>query len=134
MTSNTSARGCQWMTKSNGSSVDVQLFHVKVQSFGASQCLHSECFVDLQIRIYLTFFQSDCKKWAHTSIRSMSSRVSFVALSKFWMAETGPIPIMLGSTPTVAHPVNLANGVKPSADTASSLANTIAPAPSQMPC
>lgn len=66
-------------------------------------------------------------------MRSISFKVRFVALSKFWIAGTGPIPIMLGSTPTVDHPAKRANGVRPSAFTASSLASIIAPAPSQIP-
>lgn len=63
----------------------------------------------------------------------MSSSVLPVSLSKFLIAGAGPIPIMLGSTPTTVYPTKRANGFNPSALTASSLAKMTAPAPSQIP-
>lgn len=50
------------------------------------------------------------------------------------MAGDGPMPIIDGSTPTVAYATSLASGLNPFFFTDSSLANTIAPAPSQIPC
>lgn len=63
----------------------------------------------------------------------MSSSVLPVSLSKFLIAGAGPIPIILGSTPTMLYPTKRANGVKPSVLTASSLAKITTPAPSQIP-
>lgn len=69
-----------------------------------------------------------------TSTSSISSSVLPVSLSKFLIAVTGPIPIILGSTPTAEYPTKRANGFNPSVLIASSLAKIIAPAPSQIPC
>jgi len=63
----------------------------------------------------------------------MSSSVLPVSLSRFLIAGAGPIPIILGSTPTIEYPIKRANGFKPSALMASSLAKITAAAPSQMP-
>lgn len=63
----------------------------------------------------------------------MSSRDLPVTLSKFLIAGTGPIPIILGSTPMIEYPIKRANGFNPSVLTASSLARITAPAPSQIP-
>ena len=63
----------------------------------------------------------------------MLSSVLPVTLSKFLIAGAGPIPIMLGSTPTILYPTKRANGFKPSALTVSSLAKITALAPSQTP-
>lgn len=53
----------------------------------------------------------------------MSSSVFPVALSKFLIAGTEPIPIRLGSTPATLCPTKRASDFKPSVVTASSLAN-----------
>lgn len=66
-------------------------------------------------------------------MRSMSFKVRPVAFRTFWIAGTGPKPIIEGSTPTVEYPTTLANGFKLFFAAASSLANTSAPAPSQIP-
>ncbi|EZA58249.1 hypothetical protein X777_01206 [Ooceraea biroi] len=66
-------------------------------------------------------------------LHSMSSSVLPVSLSRFLIAGAGPIPIMLGSTPTTEYPTKRASGLRPSALTASSLAKMTALAPSQMP-
>jgi hypothetical protein len=49
------------------------------------------------------------------------------------MAGTGPIPIMVGSTPTTENATILARGVRLCLVAASSLATITAPAPSQIP-
>ena len=49
------------------------------------------------------------------------------------MAKTGPIPIILGSTPATAAPIILANGLKACFLTASPEANNKAAAPSFNP-
>lgn len=63
----------------------------------------------------------------------MSLSVLPVTLSKFLIAGAGPIPIILGSTPTTEYPIKRASGFNPSALTASSLAKMTTPAPSQIP-
>mmetsp|Transcript_31721 Transcript_31721/g.73848 ORF Transcript_31721/g.73848 Transcript_31721/m.73848 type:complete len:266 (-) Transcript_31721:312-1109(-) len=49
------------------------------------------------------------------------------------MAGTGPMPILVGSTPTTAHDTSSASGLSPCCSTAASLATTSEAAPSQMP-
>mmetsp|Transcript_49785 Transcript_49785/g.82608 ORF Transcript_49785/g.82608 Transcript_49785/m.82608 type:complete len:200 (-) Transcript_49785:355-954(-) len=49
------------------------------------------------------------------------------------MAGTGPIPILVGSTPTTAYETSSARGVSPSRSTASPLARTSEAAPSHIP-
>lgn len=68
-----------------------------------------------------------------TSIRSISFKLKPVTLRTFCIADTGPMPIILGSTPTVEYPIILAKGLRLCSLAAASLANTIAPAPSDMP-
>mmetsp|Transcript_37268 Transcript_37268/g.76054 ORF Transcript_37268/g.76054 Transcript_37268/m.76054 type:complete len:220 (+) Transcript_37268:234-893(+) len=68
-----------------------------------------------------------------TSIRSMSSTVRLARARAIWKAGTGPKPMIVGSTPAMPHDTTRASGVKPLAVTASSLATTIAAAPSVMP-
>ena len=53
--------------------------------------------------------------------------------SAFLVASTGPIPIILGSTPTTALEIIFANGFKLYFFTASSLAKIMAAAPSFKP-
>ena len=64
---------------------------------------------------------------------SMSFKLFPVTFNKFLIAGAGPIPIMLGSTPTTEYPTMRAKGFSPSDFTASSLARITAPAPSQTP-
>eukprot|EP00965_Chrysotila_dentata_P195212 6176861-Pleurochrysis_carterae.AAC.4 len=62
------------------------------------------------------------------STRSISSRVIPDRSRAAWIAGTGPMPITLGSTPTLAHPTSSASGLRPWAVTAASLATTMAAA------
>ena len=50
-----------------------------------------------------------------------------------WLAGTGPMPIIFGSTPAVAIPIILARGVRPYRRAASAEAISIAAAPSFTP-
>lgn len=68
-----------------------------------------------------------------TSTSSTSFKFLSVTLRSCLIAGAGPIPIILGSTPTMLYPIKRANGVSCSVLTASSLAKIIAPAPSQTP-
>lgn len=63
----------------------------------------------------------------------MSFIVLFVILRSCLIAGAGPIPIILGSTPTTEQPTKRANGLRPSVLIVSSLAKITAPAPSQIP-
>lgn len=63
----------------------------------------------------------------------MSSIDNPATLRTFWMAGTGPIPMISGGTPTVEYATNLANGFNPFALTASSDASITEAAPSQIP-
>ena len=68
-----------------------------------------------------------------TSTSSISFIFLFVTLRSCLIAGAGPIPIILGSTPTTLYPTKRASGVSCSALTASSLAKISAAAPSQIP-
>lgn len=63
----------------------------------------------------------------------MSLIVLPAALRAALIAGTGPIPIIVGSTPTVEYAKILAKGLRLFLLEASSLAKTSAPAPSQIP-
>lgn len=63
----------------------------------------------------------------------MSSNVKPLTLSTFWMAGTGPMPIISGGTPTAEYATTRANGFKLFWLIASSDANKTAAAPSQIP-
>lgn len=63
----------------------------------------------------------------------MSFNVKPDTLSTFWMAGTGPIPIISGGTPTVEYATNRANGLRLISLITSSEANKTEAAPSQMP-
>ena len=52
----------------------------------------------------------------------MSFMLKLFFLSKFWIAGTGPMPIIFGSTPDTWKPTNLAKGSKLFALTVSSSA------------
>ena len=67
------------------------------------------------------------------SIRSMSAIVSPVRSSTFWVAGTGPIPMISGGTPAQLQPMIRASGVRPSARARSSSIRTMAAAPSVSP-
>ena len=67
------------------------------------------------------------------SIRSMSASERPVFSRTFWVAGTGPIPMISGSTPAQDQPITRASGSLPSARARDSLVSTIAAAPSVMP-
>ena len=67
------------------------------------------------------------------SIRSMSAIVSPVRSSTFWVAGTGPIPMISGGTPAQLQPMIRASGMRPSARARSSSIRTMAAAPSVSP-
>mmetsp|Transcript_16556 Transcript_16556/g.52805 ORF Transcript_16556/g.52805 Transcript_16556/m.52805 type:complete len:322 (+) Transcript_16556:61-1026(+) len=80
---------------------------------------------------------SQARYWAAKasliSTRVMSASVRLARRSASLIAGTGPMPITLGSTPTLAYDTTRARGVSPCSATAASLATTSAPAPSLMP-
>lgn len=70
---------------------------------------------------------------SNTSTKSISRNVNPATFKTFWIAGTGPIPIISGGTPTVEYATRRANGFNPNSFTASSDAINTAAAPSQMP-
>ena len=67
------------------------------------------------------------------SMRSIWSKVRPARSNAFWLAGTGPMPMMRGSTPATAAEMILAIGWSLCARTPSSLANNNAAAPSLSP-
>lgn len=106
MTSNSWTTGSQWMTKSNCSTIHIQFAHIQTKRFCTSQCLHTECFVNLWNTKSIDLLKQAClgnlnwEIWILTSTKSISFNVNPETLRTFWMAGTGPIPIISGGTPT----------------------------------
>lgn len=63
----------------------------------------------------------------------MSFIVRLATFNTFWIAGTGPKPMISGGTPTVEYATTRANGFKLCFDAADSEANRTDAAPSQIP-